>query len=69
MDELTAVDATCPVVSSAHDVALCEDFRTPAVTNVSPRTAAGVRKSPRDETAGRGHVLGGAARSTMGIWP
>src|SRR5215470_19675501 len=32
----------------------CEGFRTPAVTNVSTRTAAGVRKPPRDETAGRG---------------
>src|SRR5215510_10733299 len=36
------------------DVASCEGFRTPAVTNVSTRTAAGVRKPPRDETAGRG---------------
>src|SRR5215471_9231533 len=35
-------------------VCYCEGFRTPAVTNVSPRTAAGVRKPPRDETAGRG---------------
>src|SRR5712671_2189469 len=33
---------------------LCEGFRTPAATNVSTRTAAGVRKPPRDETAGRG---------------
>src|SRR5260370_26406217 len=33
---------------------LCEGFRTPAATNISPRTAAGVRKPPRDETAGRG---------------
>ncbi len=33
---------------------VCEGFRKPAVTNVSPRTAAGVRKPPRDETAGRG---------------
>src|SRR5216683_2323584 len=32
----------------------CEGFRTPAATNISPRTAAGVRKPPRDETAGRG---------------
>jgi len=29
-------------------------IRTPAVTNISPRTAAGVRKPSRDETAGRG---------------
>jgi hypothetical protein len=36
------------------DVWYCEGFRTPAVTNVSPRTTAGVRKPPRDETAGRG---------------
>jgi hypothetical protein len=35
-------------------VGSCEGFRTPAVTNVSPRAAAGVRKPPRDETAGRG---------------
>src|SRR5258707_7547664 len=33
---------------------LCGGFRTPAATNISPRTAAGVRKPPRDETAGRG---------------
>src|SRR5262249_3367309 len=32
----------------------CEGFRTPAVTNGSTRTAAGVRKPPRDETVGRG---------------
>jgi hypothetical protein len=37
-----------------ENVRLCEGFRTPAVTNVSPRTAAGVRKPPRDETAGTG---------------
>src|SRR5215831_6276540 len=36
------------------NVGLCEGFRMPAVTNVSTRTAAGVRKPPRDETAGRG---------------
>src|SRR5260370_13387870 len=33
---------------------LWEGCRTPAATNISPRTAAGVRKPPRDETAGRG---------------
>src|SRR5712692_7217279 len=33
---------------------LCEGFRTLAVTNVFTGTAAGVRKPPRDETAGRG---------------
>jgi hypothetical protein len=32
----------------------CEGFRTPAVTNISTRTTAGVRKPPRDETAGKG---------------
>jgi len=32
----------------------CEGFRTPAATNVSTRTTAGVRKPPRDETAGKG---------------
>jgi hypothetical protein len=32
----------------------CEGFRTPAATNISPRAAAGVRKPPRDETAGGG---------------
>src|SRR5215469_13204746 len=35
-------------------VSFCQGFRTPAVTNVSTRTAAGVRKPPRDETAGKG---------------
>jgi hypothetical protein len=39
---------------SQADVGLCEGFRTPAVTNVSPRTTAGVRKPPKDETAGKG---------------
>ena len=36
------------------DGRLCEGFRTPAVTNISTRTTAGVRKPPRDETAGKG---------------
>jgi hypothetical protein len=44
----------------------CEGLRTPAVTNVSTRTAAGVRKPPRDETAGEGHVLGGACALSYG---
>ena len=35
-------------------VRCCEGFRTPAVTNISTRIAAGVRKPPRDESAGRG---------------
>jgi len=35
-------------------VAYCEGFRTQAVTNISARTTAGVRKPPRDETAGGG---------------
>src|SRR6266852_1708780 len=35
-------------------VSICEGFRTPAATNVFTRTTAGVRKPPRDETAGKG---------------
>jgi hypothetical protein len=31
----------------------CKGFRAPAGTNASTRTAAGVRKPPRDETGGR----------------
>src|SRR5215467_9162252 len=42
------------VRSMRCDFRLCEGFRTPAVTNVSTGSAAGVRKPPRDETAGRG---------------
>jgi hypothetical protein len=37
-----------------RNVGSCEGFRTPAITNVSPRMAAGVRKPRRDETTGRG---------------
>jgi hypothetical protein len=40
--------------SYSHQGRLCEGFRTPAVTNISTRTTAGVRKPPRDETAGKG---------------
>src|SRR5262245_40578336 len=40
--------------TARHDVSKGEGFRRPAATNVSPRTSAGVRKPPRDETAGRG---------------
>jgi hypothetical protein len=40
--------------AAMHESSFCEGFRTPAVTNVSPRTAAGVRKPAGDETAGRG---------------
>jgi hypothetical protein len=43
-----------PSTSIEHHGRICEGFRTPAVTNVSRRAAAGVRKPPRDETAGRG---------------
>jgi hypothetical protein len=35
-------------------VGFCEGFQTPAVTNIPTRTAAGVWKPPRDESAGRG---------------
>jgi len=40
--------------SNRQHGSLCEGFRTPAVTNISTRTTAGVRKPPRDETAGKG---------------
>ena len=41
--------------------------RTPAVTNVSIRTVAGVRKPPRDETAGSAGATG--TRPHKSIWP
>src|SRR3974377_151059 len=38
----------------ANFVRVCEGFRPPAAGNVFTRTTAGVRKPPRDETAGEG---------------
>jgi len=40
-------------MAEVRNVRSCEGFRMPAVTNVSTGRAAGVRKPPRDETAGR----------------
>src|SRR5258707_14928399 len=51
-----------------HD-RLCEGFRTPAVTNISTRTTAGVRKPPRDETAGRGRYWAVPHSQLWGFWP
>jgi hypothetical protein len=41
-----------------QNVSFCEGLQTPAVTSLHTRTAAGVWKPPRDETAGRGTYEG-----------
>ena len=51
----TQIAAAALKSGSAND-RLCEGFRTPAATNVSTRTTAGVRKPSRDETAGRARI-------------
>ena len=50
--QLSEVLRTCQ--SNGRGGGFCEGFQTPAVTNIPTRTAAGVWKPPKDETAGRG---------------
>src|SRR5271165_2871035 len=59
-----------PLGMQSRKARICEGFRTPAFARAlmqGCRLGAGVRKPPREETAGR-RGAGGERRGPMGIW-
>jgi len=57
---MSAVGGRAEVVIASPDFRVCEGFRMPAHDDGAAHSGAGVRKPPKEETAGR-DTSGGAA--------